>query len=815
MLQMKSPFLLCALLALSASMQAQHKTEIKEFNLAGPYRVTAPLSMDTVNVAGKAYDPASQLEAVSLTAEASTTFSGQVLPRVEGERSVGVLSFYINNRDYLKGKLEVKGPKHCKLYVDGKESKGGELKLSPNHHTLAIRYLTEPKDTDSISVVLDAPQAVDYTLDKAHPLMVNDLTDGRWVRSISLSPDGKYTVLSCQTVEPDGKSHWDYELRDTKSGRLLRKLDYAWGWMPRTNAFLQEVTEGGKRNLYKIEPLTGVRELLTANVPEGHITLAPTEDYLILSRTEEGPKEDADIYEIVEMDDRQPGFRTRRYLARYDMASGLTQRLTFGSQSAWLMDVSADGRKLLVGSSRSRLTKRPTTVTDVVVMDAQTLQTDTLLQATEFLGEGHFSPDASQVLFTGNPEAFGRIGCVLPPEVTPSMTEYELFLFDIATGQVKPFTRDFDPSVSSLQWSVADGKVYFTAEDRDYVRLFTLDTHTGNIRTLPTSGEYVYRLSLATQSPVVAYLAESVMQPSSAYVMTLKKEKELQLFDGLTTLGDARIGECTDWNFLSSRGDTVYGRCYLPADFDPAKKYPLIVYYYGGCSPVSRNFGLAYSGHYWNSLGYVAYILQPSGATGFGQEWASRHVNTAGVGPAEDIIEGTRRFCREHPFVDSTKIGCMGASYGGFMTMYLQTRTDLFAAAISHAGIANHTSYWGQGYWGYNYSEVSMAGSYPWSHRELYVDRSPLFNADKIHTPLLLLHGDVDTNVPPIESLQMFTALKLLGREVALVQVKGQDHHIQDYTKRQKWLATQMAWFQRWLKGDSSWWDALYPKKSL
>ena len=811
---MKSPFLLCALLALSASMQAQHKTEIKEFNLAGPYRVTAPLSMDTVNVAGMKYDPASQLEAVSLTAEASATFSGQVLPHVEGERSVGLLSFYINNSDFLKAKLEVKGPKHYKLYVDGQESQG-ELKLAPNHHTLAIRYLTEPKDTDSIRVTLDAPQTVDYTLDKAHPLMVNDLTDGRWVRSISLSPDGKYTVLSCQTVEPDGKSHWDYELRDTKSGRLLRKLDYAWGWMPRTSAFLQEVTEGGKRNLYKLDPLTGVRELLTANVPEGHITLAPTEDYLILSRTEEGPTEDADIYEIVEMDDRQPGFRTRRYLARYDMASGITQRLTFGSQSAWLMDISADGRKLLLGSSRSRLTKRPTTVTDVLVMDAQTLQTDTLLQSAEFLGEGHFSPDASKVLFTGNPEAFDRIGCVLPPEVTPSMTEYELFLFDIATGQGKPLTRDFDPSVSSLQWSVADGKVYFTAEDRDYVRLFSLDTNTGNIRTLPTSGEYVYRLSLATQSPVVAYLAESVMQPSSAYVMNLKKEKELQLFDGLTTLGDARIGECTDWNFLSSRGDTVYGRCYLPADFDPAKKYPLIVYYYGGCSPVSRNFGLAYSGHYWNSLGYVAYILQPSGATGFGQEWASRHVNTAGVGPAEDIIEGTRRFCQEHPFVDSTKIGCMGASYGGFMTMYLQTRTDLFAAAISHAGIANHTSYWGQGYWGYNYSEVSMANSYPWSHRELYVDRSPLFNADKIHTPLLLLHGDVDTNVPPIESLQMFTALKLLGREVALVQVKGQDHHIQDYTKRQKWLATQMAWFQRWLKGDSSWWDALYPKKNL
>lgn len=811
---MKSNLLQCALLALAIPTMAQQTTEINEFNLAGPFRVSSPVSMDTVNVAGKEYDPSSQLEAVPLTAEPSTAFRGQVLPGVDGERSVGVLSFYVNNDSYLTGKLTVKGPKLYKLYVDGQES-NGDLRLSPEHHTLAIRYLTEPKDTDSIRVTIDASRVIAYTLSKEHPLMVHDLADGRRVRSISLSPDGRYTIVSYQTTERGGKSHWEYELCESKSGRVVRTLSGHHGWMPRTSAFMQETWEGNRRMLYKVDPVTGVREQLAANVSEGSLTMSPSEDYLILSRTEEGPKEDADIYEIVEMDDRQPGWRTRHYLCHYDMKTGVTQRLTFGSQSAWLMDISADGGKLLIGTSRSRLAKRPTTVMDVLVMDVATLRTDTLLQAAEFLGGGSFSPDGTKVLFTGNPEAFNRIGCILPEEVTPSMTENELFLFDIASKEVTPLTRDFAPSVTHVEWSVADGQVYLLAEDRDYVNLFTLNPMTGEIHRLPTSGEYTYRLSLAASSPMVAYLSESVMEPASAYVMNLKKEREVQLFDGATVLGDARIGQCTDWNFENSRGDTVYGRCYLPADFDANKKYPLIVYYYGGCSPVSRSFGLHYCAHYWNSLGYVAYILQPSGATGFGQEWASRHVNTAGVGPADDIIEGTRQFCREHPYVDSTKIGCMGASYGGFMTMYLQTKTDLFAAAVSHAGIANHTSYWGQGYWGYNYSEVSMANSYPWSHRELYVDRSPLFNADKIHTPLLLLHGDEDTNVPPIESLQMFTALKLLGREVSLVQVTGQNHHILDYTKREKWLATQMAWFQRWLKGDSSWWDALYPKKNL
>ena len=108
-----------------------------------------------------------------------------------------------------------------------------------------------------------------------------------------------------------------------------------------------------------------------------------------------------------------------------------------------------------------------------------------------------------------------------------------------------------------------------------------------------------------------------------------------------------------------------------------------------------------------------------------------------------------------------------------------------------------------------------MSDSYPWSHPDLYTKQSPLFLADKIHTPLLLLHGTADTNVPIIESIQLFTALKLLGRPTALVEVKDQNHHITDYKKRERWLWTQMAWFQRWLKNDSSWWDALYPEKQL
>lgn len=108
-----------------------------------------------------------------------------------------------------------------------------------------------------------------------------------------------------------------------------------------------------------------------------------------------------------------------------------------------------------------------------------------------------------------------------------------------------------------------------------------------------------------------------------------------------------------------------------------------------------------------------------------------------------------------------------------------------------------------------------MADSYPWADKQLYVDHSPLYNADKIHTPILFLHGTSDHNVPVGESIRMFTALKLWGRETALVLVEGQGHHILDYAKRVRWQATIFAWFAKWLQDDPVWWDSMCPKKEL
>ncbi|MDE6460277.1 MAG: prolyl oligopeptidase family serine peptidase, partial [Paramuribaculum sp.] len=338
----------------------------------------------------------------------------------------------------------------------------------------------------------------------------------------------------------------------------------------------------------------------------------------------------------------------------------------------------------------------------------------------------------------------------------------------------------------------------------------------GKIIHLPLGHDIIKGISLPDGGVNAAFCAQSMDNPDRLYTFNTKTLKSSLLDEPLAAdLADVKLGKVEPWSFVNSRGDSIHGRFYLPPNFDPNEKYPMIVNYYGGCSPTSRNFESRYPHHAYAAQGYVVYVIEPSGATGFGQEFSSRHVNTAGEGVAQDIIEGTKRFCEEHPYVDSTKIGCIGASYGGFMTQYLQTVTDIFAAAISHAGISDHTSYWGEGYWGYSYSEVSMADSYPWSDTELYVKQSPLYNADKIHTPLLFLHGDADNNVPVGESIQMFTALKLLDRPTAFVAVKDQDHHILDYDKRIRWQDTIFAWFAKYLKDQPQWWESMYPEVSL
>lgn len=803
-----------------AVMAGAETIDITTFRYAGPYAVQAPFQVDSVDVDSKAFATGSLLDtplSMDVLRQAAP-FRGAALPGSASGYALHLIGFTVENTRYATAKLKVEGIKDYRVYVDGKAHEGNELVLEPATHPVVIKYLSEAGRTDSLKVSLDTErkEGISVREDGKRLYTLADVLHGTRFAGAEVSPDGKYLITAYRTTRAGGQTAGSVKLTELATGKVLAARTEDIHWMPRSNRYYFTRAGVDGRQLVAVEPSSGAETVLANGLPDGYFRFAPTEDYLLFTLTREGPKERKEIYQVLEPDDRQPGWRNRSYLAKYDLKTGLLQPLTFGYHNVWAADISADGRYLLMMTNRSRLGKRPTTLFSLYRLDVQTLQAEPLVCDDGFITGAGFSPDGTQVLVSGSPEALGGIGKNVKEGQTPSMTDGQLYLLGIADKRATPLTKEFNPSVQRAVWNKADGQVYFTAENRDCYSLYRMNPSDGKIRQIEVPEDLVNSFSLARQAPVMAFYGQGASNSDRLYSLDTERLKSKLLEDlSKDILKDVELGECKAWNFANSRGDTICGRYYLPPRFDASKKYPLIVNYYGGCSPTSRNFESRYPHHAYAALGYVVYVIEPGGATGFGQEFSARHVNTAGEGVAQDIIEGTKQFCKEHAFVDEKKIGCIGASYGGFMTQYLQTQTDIFAAAVSHAGISDHASYWGEGYWGYSYSEVSMANSYPWSHPDLFVKQSPLFNADKIHTPLLFLHGDADVNVPVGESIQMFTALKLLGRETAFVAVTGQDHHIVDYGKRIQWQNTIFAWFAKWLQGDASWWNALYKPKAL
>ena len=826
-----------------APVHAADTLSVRHFRHQGPVAVETPFRIDSLDVKGKTFDPQTLLDTPAGTSNVGIRSHSAITGQIPSDEGLHWLGFSVENRRFAKADLLVEGLKDYKLYVDGAEHAAEGIKLEPGTHEFTLKYLVRPDTTahhpepgeGSVvpSVRIASAQTLSLRQDGQRIFSLDLNTQGESCGGISVSPSGRYYSVGHNVIGKDGKQTSWYELIRRSDGQVIGRQDKPYRWMPVHPAPAQTGKKKGKavaapaerywytrpgvqgRDLVADDPETG-RELTWAtDIPEGNFRFVPGGRYLIYSLEQEGPKE-GEVHQILTPDDRQPGWRNRGYLALYDRGSGLLEPLTWGWHNVWLSDISADGSRILFQTSEERLSQRPTTLYSLYVMDLATRQTQCVVERDGFINGASFSPDGQEILVIGSPEAFDGIGKDVLPEQTPNTFDLQLFVVRIADRSVHALTKDFAPSILNARWSRYDGKIYATAEDKDCKNLFRLDPSTGAAERLPNREEYLYTFDLAETAPVLAYYGQSLCNGDRVYLMDTRDLTQECIRDiSAQRFEDVTFGEGGAFEFTSSRGDRINGFYVLPPDFDPDRKYPMLVHYYGGCSPSARYCYGSYSPQVYAAQGYVFYVINPSGAAGFGQEFAARHVNTAGEGVAEDILEGVERFCEAHPFVDRKHIGCFSASYGGFMTQLLLQKSDLFAAGVSHAGISDHTSYWGEGYWGYSYSETSMANSYPWTRPDLYVDRSPLFHADQIHTPLLFLHGSADTNVPIGESIQMFTALKLLGCETAFVVVDGENHGIREYNKRRQWLRTIFAWFAKYLQEDPSWWDELYPEKNL
>ncbi len=692
------------------------------------------------------------------------------------------------------------------------------LKLETGKHLVIVKLLTIGKATGdrelriSIKQPEDSKATIEVTTGQENYTSFERLLDDPKIQSVALSKDGKYASVSLSTRSTTrGTFDRKTVIFETSSGKMIKELQVSGFEWIEGDKYAYTVYGNKKATLIIGSAASGETETVLDGLENfSSSTFSHDGTKVIFTVTKEVPEFEGGMKRHLGIQDRWPGNRTKTKTMIFDRTTGATSVICDFDDKMNFADISRDNSKLLLTRSDYDLKVRPYSYTDHFVYDLKTGKLDSLFRGF-YAGGAVFSKDGESILLTGGPSLFGETGITTPPELIPNEYNSLLYKYEIAGRKAICLTRDFDPAISSFFEDENSGKMYLLTTDKSYFNIW-VRTPGGKFEKINAPVKSVERMDIDIAAEKAVIYGSDPDYPGRAFLLDLGKGSSRLLLDpNENTYKNIKKGKYEEFTFTSGEGRTIEGAVFFPPDYDPAKKYPCIVNYYGGTTPVSNTFEGRYPKNIWTANGYVVFILQPSGAIGYGQKFSAWHVNDWGTSVAQEIITGTEEMLKRYPSVDRERLGCIGASYGGFMTMSLVTKTDIFAAAISHAGISSLSSYWGEGFWGLVYSAVATANSFPWNRKDIYIDKSPLFSADKVNTPILLLHGNEDTNVPTGESVQFYTALKLLGKEVEFIEVDKQDHHILDYDKRKRWSKTILAWFDKHLKGDSAWWDDLYP----
>jgi len=311
-----------------------------------------------------------------------------------------------------------------------------------------------------------------------------------------------------------------------------------------------------------------------------------------------------------------------------------------------------------------------------------------------------------------------------------------------------------------------------------------------------------YRTTKAEDADVLLFTRESFREFPDLWVSDLSFRDMRKMSDANPQMAEYRWGTAELVHWRSIDGAPLDGILYKPDGFDPSQQYPMMVYFYETMSDNLHAFqqpgpgGSSISVSFYVSRGYVVFIPDIHYRVGY-----------PGQSALDCVVPGVLHVLGMG-FVDPKRVGVQGHSWGGYQIAYLVTQTDVFAAAEAGAPVSNMTSAYGGIRWGTGMSRMfqyertqSRIGGTLWQARRLYIENSPLFWADKIETPVLMLHNDEDTAVPWYQGIEFFVALRRLGKPVWLLNYNGEPHGITKYQNRKDFAIRMQQYFDHYLKG--------------
>ena len=399
-------------------------------------------------------------------------------------------------------------------------------------------------------------------------------------------------------------------------------------------------------------------------------------------------------------------------------------------------------------------------------------------------GGPQYSPDGSRIAF----RAQMRAGY--------EADRWRLLVYDRKAGGTQNLTEALDRHVDSFAWSPDSKTLYFTAEDAGRSPVYAIPAAGGTVKELAGGATFGDVQATADGRTLVVTRAAFTHPPE---IHRLGVDGSAPT--AVTRVNDAVLAgfglrPAESVTYTGAAGKTVQAWIVKPPDFDPARKYPLLVLIHGGPQGAwTDSWTFRWNAQIFASAGYVVFLPNPRGSSGFGQEFMD-DINADWGGRAyEDVMKGTDH-AEALPYVEKGRTTAAGASYGGYMVNWIAGHTDRYRALVSHDGVFDLRSMYGatEELW---FVDWEFKGPY-WDNPEMYERWSPSRFVQNFKTPTLVVHGELDYRVPLEQGLAMFTALQRRGVPSRLLVFPDENHWVLKPQNSVRWYQEVIGWLDRW-----------------